>query len=75
MALDWVGEGGSSIVGWVGLFIVGSGIGYLWGLGWGRGKTTSGAKQPVCVWGGGGGGGGGGQQLPLPLTRGWSYPD
>ena len=60
MALDWVGEGGSSIVGWVGLFIVGSGIGYLWG--WGgveyRGKTTSGAKQPV--WGGGG------QQLPLP---------
>ena len=56
MALDWVGEGGSSIVGWVGLFIVGSGIGYLWG--WGgveyRGKTTSGAKQPVCVCVGGG---------------------
>ena len=38
MALDWVGEGGSSIVGWVGLFIVGSDMmrWVLVGLGWGR---------------------------------------
>ena len=37
MALDWVGEGGSSIVGWVGLFIVGSDMRWvLVGLGWGR---------------------------------------
>ena len=35
MALDWVREGGSSIVGWVGLFIVGSGMRWvLVGLGW-----------------------------------------
>ena len=64
MALDWMGEGGSSIVGWVGLFIVGSDMRWvLVGLGWVeyRGKTTSGAKQPMCGWQGGGG-----QQLPLP---------
>ena len=37
MALDWVGEGGSSIVGWVGLFIVASDMRWvLVGLGWGR---------------------------------------
>ena len=37
VALDWVGEGGSSIVGWVGLFIVGSDMRWvLVGLGWGR---------------------------------------
>ena len=30
MALDWVGEGGSSIVGWVGFFIVG--LEQLWDL-------------------------------------------
>ena len=68
MALDWVGECGSSIVGWVGLFIVGSGMRWLLvGLEWGRveykGKTTSGAKQPVCVCVCVGGGR---QQLPLP---------
>ena len=49
MALDWVGEGGSSIVGWVGLFIVGSDMRWvLVGLVvWVeyRGKMTSGAKQ------------------------------
>ena len=68
MALDWVGEGGSSIVGWWDCL--------LWDLVLGtcgveyRGKTTSGAKQPVCVcvWGGG-------NNYPSPLTRGWSYPD
>ena len=37
MALDRVGEGGSSIVGWVGMFIVGSDMRWvLVGLGWGR---------------------------------------
>ena len=48
---------------------MGSGMRWvLVGLQWGRveyrSKTTSGAKQPVCVCGGGGS-----QQLPLPSNH------